>query len=78
MSFYNGATLLGTAAVNSSGVATFSTNGLPSGADGITAIYSGNAAFINSTSAPLIENVMQTATTTTLTRHRAQRRSANP
>jgi len=66
VSFYNGATLLGTTTVNASGVATFTTNGLPSGADGITAVYSGNAAFITSTSAPLIENVTQAATTTTL------------
>jgi hypothetical protein len=66
VSFYNGATLLGTGNVNSSGVATFTTSGLPSGADAITGVYSGNAAFITSTSAPLIENVTQATTTTTL------------
>jgi hypothetical protein len=67
VSFYNGAALLGTATVNSSGVATFTTSSLSVGAAIITATYSGNTAFLTSTSNPLIENVTQITTTTTLT-----------
>ena len=66
VSFYSGETLLGIGTVNLSGVATLTTNGLPSGADTITAVYSGNAAFLTSTSTAFSENVTQAATTTTL------------
>jgi large repetitive protein len=50
VSFHNGSTLLGTGAVNGSGVAIFSTTTLPVGTDSITAGYSGNAGFAGSTS----------------------------
>jgi Bacterial Ig-like domain (group 3) len=48
--FFDGSTLLNTATVNSSGIATFTTTGLPAGSDSLTAAYSGNAAFAASTS----------------------------
>ena len=55
--FFNGGTLLGTGpSVN--GVATFTTSGLPAGADPITASYSGDTHYTNSTSSILTENVM--------------------
>jgi hypothetical protein len=60
--FYNGSTLLDTADVNSSGVATFTTSSLPGGALSLTAVYSGNAAFAASTSATLTETVNTTYT----------------
>ena len=53
VSFYNGATLLGTGTVNSAGIATFATTGLTAGTASITAVYSGNAGFATSTSATL-------------------------
>jgi len=61
--------LLGTVAVNSSGIAGFTTSSLPAGALILTAVYSGNAGFAPSTSSALTEMVAApaTATTTTLT-----------
>ena len=50
VSFFNGSTLLGTANLNSSGVATFNSSSLPAGTNTITAEYSGNAGFTTSTS----------------------------
>lgn len=67
VSFYNGATLLGSGNVNSSGVATFSTASLPAGADSLTAVYSGNAGFVTSTSSALSETVVAAAVTTSTT-----------
>jgi hypothetical protein len=55
--FFNGSTLLNTATVNSSGVATFTTTSLPAGSDSLTAAYSGNAAFAASTSTALMVTV---------------------
>ncbi len=49
----NGATSLGMAALNSSGVATLTISNLPSGTDVITAVFSGNVASAGSTSAPV-------------------------
>ena len=57
VSFYNSATLLGSVSLHSSGVAAFSTTSLPAGADSLTAVYSGNAAFATSTSNPLTETI---------------------
>jgi streptogramin lyase len=69
VSFYNGETLLGSAAVNSSGIATFITSSLPTGVLSLTAVYSGNTGFAASTSAAVTETVTapSAATTTTLT-----------
>ncbi len=67
VSFFNGTTLLGTGTVNSSGIATFTTGGLPTGSLSLTAAYSGNTATAGSTSTA--QNVTinpQTATTTVL------------
>jgi len=62
VSFYSGSTLLGTASVNSSGVATFTSTTLATGALSITAVYSGNTGFAGSTSASLTETVSTTYT----------------
>lgn len=51
VSIFDGSTLLGTANVNSSGVATFTTSALTAGAHSITAVFSGNATSGTSTSA---------------------------
>jgi hypothetical protein len=75
MSFYNGATLLGTVAVNSGGIATLTTSSLPLGANAITATYSGNATFAGSTSSALTETVAGSALTSTTTQITA---SPNP
>src|SRR4029077_9564371 len=45
VTFKNGSVALGTAALNATGVATLSTNGLAAGAHSMTAVYSGNADF---------------------------------
>jgi hypothetical protein len=63
--FYNGASLLGSFDVTSSGVVTFAITGLPVGANSLTAVYSGNTAFGTSTSVPLIETVTAIAATST-------------
>jgi hypothetical protein len=51
VTFYNGATPLGTGALNASGVATLSTTTLPPGTDSITAAYGATGNFAASTSA---------------------------
>jgi TatA/E family protein of Tat protein translocase len=51
VSFFNGATLLGTGNVNASGVAMLVANGLPAGALSLTAAYSGTANFAGSAAA---------------------------
>jgi sugar lactone lactonase YvrE len=72
VSFFDGATLLGTSNVNSSGVATFSAQGLADGAHSITAVYSGNSTSATSTSAAVAITLTApgpgspVATTTTL------------
>ncbi len=65
VSFYDGETLLGTASVNSSGVATFTITSLPAGSDSLTAVYSGNDSFAGSTSSALTEVISPLAATTT-------------
>ncbi len=62
VSFFSGSTLLGTANLNSSGVATFTLSNLPSGVATITAVYSGNAAFATSTSSGLSVTVTSAST----------------
>jgi hypothetical protein len=57
VTFLDGATVLGTAGVNSAGVATFSTASLSSGDHSVTASYSGNANALASVSSPLAETV---------------------
>jgi hypothetical protein len=50
VTFYDGATSIGTGSLNASGVATLSTTALPAGSDSITAQYGGAAPFAGSTS----------------------------
>jgi hypothetical protein len=64
VSFYSGTTLLGTATLNASGVATYTTSSLPAGADSVTAVYPGNAGFAPSASSPLSETVNTAYTVT--------------
>jgi hypothetical protein len=53
VSFYTGATLLGTAAVNAGGVASLSVSALTGGLNLIKGVYSGSVDFAGSTSSPL-------------------------
>jgi hypothetical protein len=52
VSFFNGGALVGTGTVNSSGIATFTTSSLAQGTISINAVFSGNALFLGSESAP--------------------------
>jgi sugar lactone lactonase YvrE len=67
VTFYNGATSIGSGSVNSSGVAILITNSLPPGSDSITASYSGDAHYAASVSNVLIETVARLSATDTLT-----------
>ncbi len=53
VTFSNGTTTLGSANLNSSGVATYSTTSLPTGTDSITAVYGGDSTYATSTSSPV-------------------------
>jgi hypothetical protein len=64
VNFYNSSTLLNTANVNSSGAATFATSTLPAGSNSITAAYSGNPEFAESTSSPLTLTITAASTFT--------------
>jgi len=55
VSFYDGAILLGTSAVNSSGAATFNTATLAVGGHNMTTVYAGDANYLGATSNLLIE-----------------------
>ena len=65
VTFRNGTTVLGTAAL-SSGVASYTTTKLGAGTLSITAEYDGNASFTSSTSSPLSQVVNPAGTTLTL------------
>jgi hypothetical protein len=69
ISFLSGSTLLGTAALNSSGIASLTTTSLAAGTYSLTAQYPGNASSLSSTSAPVsvTVNAQAAATTTSLT-----------
>ena len=66
VTFYDGATSLGTGQLDAMGQATFLTSTLSVGSHPITAVYDGDGNFITSTSSPLSQTVNQAATTTTL------------
>ncbi|HTZ75341.1 MAG TPA: Ig-like domain repeat protein [Candidatus Aquilonibacter sp.] len=66
VTFYDGATQVGTGNVNSSGVATATSTTLPVGSDSLTAVYSGNTDFGGSTSSAQSLVVAQVATTAAL------------
>lgn len=62
VSFMDGSTAIGSAAVGSNGTATLSTNSLVFGAHNITAVYQGDANHAGSSSAALNEKIVQPAT----------------
>ncbi|MCC6569774.1 MAG: Ig-like domain repeat protein, partial [Anaerolineales bacterium] len=66
ITFYDGANSMGTVAL-AGGVATISTNTLNAGSHTITAVYSGDANFAGSTSAPYVQGVGQTVSNTVVT-----------
>jgi CSLREA domain-containing protein len=66
VTFFDGATNLGIASLNGSGVATLTTAALTGGTHSLTAVYSGDASFNGSTSAPLSQVVNPAGTTITL------------
>ena len=57
VTFKDGASTLGTGALNGAGVATFTTSTLALGSHPITAVYGGDGSFASSTSATLIQSV---------------------
>src|SRR6202040_1140078 len=66
VTFSDGATVLGTIAVNGSGIATFSTSSLSATTHSINAAYVSNGSFLASTSSALIQTVSaSTASTST-------------
>ncbi len=66
VTFYDGATALGTGSLNNSGQATLSTSSLAAGSHSITASYAGNSNFASSTSAALTQTVNKANTTTAI------------
>jgi sugar lactone lactonase YvrE len=70
VSFFNGATLLGTINLDASGLAIFTSSSLPTGALIVTAVYSGNTGSAGSTSGAQTVTInplgVTTSTTTTL------------
>jgi hypothetical protein len=65
--FKEGSTVIGTATISASGVASFSISSLAVGAHAITAVYSGDSTYDANTSGAYTQTVTQTATSTTLT-----------
>lgn len=66
ISFFSGATLLGTGAIDASGLATFTTNSLPTGSNSISATFAGNSDVNASISSPLTQVVNKVPATVTL------------
>ena len=66
VSFFDGATMLGTSALNASLQAAFTSSTLAAGAHSITAAYAGDTNFSASTSTALAQTVNKAASTTTL------------
>lgn len=64
VSFTNNGVLLGTSALNASGIATLSTNALNAGTQSLLATYNGSTNYATSTSTAVSETVNQTPTTT--------------
>ena len=62
--FLDGSVTIGTATLNASSVATFSSNSLAVGLHSITAVYSGDEQNATATSTAVVENVEQSTTTT--------------
>jgi len=75
VTFFDGTAQLGSSLLNSSLIAAYTGSSLTVGSHSITAVYSGDSTYMGSTSAPLIETIVQPApiiTTTSVTT------SANP
>ena len=70
VTFTEGATTLGTAVLDGSGVARFSTPGLPAGQHSISAAYNGDATYSGSASSSLLQAVNKADTTTALSSNR--------
>lgn len=66
VTFQEGSTIFGSAAVNASGVASISIATPAVGTHAITAVYAGNTNYATSSSAALSEQVRQTSTTTSI------------
>ncbi|MDR3636948.1 MAG: Ig-like domain repeat protein [Isosphaeraceae bacterium] len=67
VTFSDGSTVLGTAALDGTGQATLTTSSLTLGTHAITAVYNGDANDLTSTSSMLSQVIVLDATTTTLT-----------
>ena len=67
VTFSDGATVLGSAAISAAGIATLSVSSLNVGSHSLSANYGGNANYVASTSASLGETLVAALTTTTLT-----------
>jgi YVTN family beta-propeller protein len=67
VTFYDGATNIGTGTTNSTGQATLATSTLSVGSHSVTATFAGDSSFVTSTSSALSQTVTQITTTTTLT-----------
>lgn len=67
VAFYDGATVLGSAALSSEGVATLTTSALPVGTETLTASYAASAEFLASTSAPITVTILALPQDFTLT-----------
>ncbi len=72
VAFKEGSATLGTATLDGTGAAGFSTTAFPPGQHTVTAVYAGDANYAGSTSAAVVETVQQLATATVVTS------SANP
>ncbi len=72
VAFKEGATTVGTATLDATGAASFSTTAFPPGQHTIVAVYAGDANYASSTSSAVVETVQQLATATVVTA------SANP
>jgi len=66
VTFLDGGTPVGTAAVSASGTATLSIASLATGPHNLSAGYSGNADYVASASSPMAETVLQATTTATI------------
>ena len=66
VTFYDGATQIGTGTTASGGIATFTTNSLAVGTHSITASYPGDLSLLSSTSGPVSQTVNKASTTTGL------------
>ncbi|MBC8008817.1 MAG: Ig-like domain repeat protein, partial [Burkholderiales bacterium] len=64
VTFFDGATSLGSSSLNAAGVATLSTSALAAGPHLLTASFATNVAFVGSTSEPLAQTIRRTTTTT--------------